>query len=72
VGLVTLDPLGLPLASAVAPGGRADDPFYVPLIRQARSVVGRRGVLYVGDCKMGALTTRATVHDGYDHYGTGR
>ena len=67
VGLATLDPLGLPLASLVVPGDRADDPLYVPLIRQARAVVGRRGVLYVGDCKMGALTTRATIHDGYNH-----
>jgi transposase len=68
VGLATLDPLGLPLASVVVPGDRADDPLYVPLIRQARAVVGRRGVLYVGDCKMGALTTRATVEDGYNYY----
>ncbi len=68
VGLATLDPLGLPLASLVVPGDRADDPRYVPLIRQARAVVGRRGVLYVGDCKMGALATRATVEDGYNYY----
>ncbi len=68
VGLATLDPLGLPLASVVVPGDRADDPLYVPLIRQARAVVGRRGVLYVGDCKMGALATRATVEDGYNYY----
>jgi len=68
VGLATLDPLGLPLASLVVPGDRADDPLYVPLIRQARAVVGRRGVLYVGDCKMGALATRATVEDGYNYY----
>ncbi len=67
VGLATLDPLGLPLASVVVPGDRADDPLYVPLIRQARAVVGRRGVLYVGDCKMGALATRATVEDGYNY-----
>ncbi len=68
VGLATLDPLGLPLASVVVPGDRADDPLYVPLIKQARCVVGRRGVLYVGDCKMGALATRATVEDGYNYY----
>jgi len=68
VGLATLDPLGLPLASLVVPGDRADDPLYVPLIKQARAVVGRRGVLYVGDCKMGALATRATVEDGYNYY----
>ncbi len=68
VGLATLDPLGLPLASVVVPGDRADDPLYIPLIKQARCVVGRRGVLYVGDCKMGALATRATVQDGYNYY----
>ncbi|MDQ2831110.1 MAG: IS1634 family transposase [Chloroflexota bacterium] len=67
VGLATLDPLGLPLASVVVPGDRADDPLYVPLIKQARAVVGRRGVLYVGDCKMGALATRATVENGYNY-----
>jgi len=68
VGLATLDPLGLPLTSLVVPGDRADDPLYVPLIKQAHAVVGRRGVLYVGDCKMSALTTRATVEDGYNFY----
>jgi len=68
VGLATLDPLGLPLASVVVSGDHADDPLYVPLIRQARSVVGRRSVLYVGDGKMGALATRATVEDGYNYY----
>ncbi len=68
VGLATLDPLGVPLASAVVPGDRADDPLYVPLIKRVRSVVGRRGVLYVDDCKMGALDTRATIHDGHAHY----
>ncbi len=67
VGLATLDPLGLPLARLIVPGNRADDPLYVPLIKQARAVVGRRGVLYVGDCKMGALATRATVEDGYNY-----
>jgi len=68
VGLATLDPLGLPLASLVVPGDRADAPLYVPLIKQARAVVGRRGVLYVGDCTMGALATRATVAHGYNYY----
>ena len=67
VGLATRDPLGLPLASLVVSGDHADDPLYVPLIRQARAVVGRRGVLYVGDCKMGALATRATVENGYTY-----
>jgi transposase len=68
VSLATLDPLGLPLATAVVAGQRADDPLYVPAIRQVRRSVGRRGLLYVGDCKMGALSTRAFVAHGGDHY----
>jgi transposase len=43
--LSTLDPLGLPLATTVLPGQCADDPLYLPAIRQVREGVGRRGVL---------------------------
>ncbi len=68
VALATLDPLGLPLATEVVAGDHADDPLYVPLVRRVRSTLDRRGVLYVGDCKMGALATRATIHDGHDYY----
>jgi transposase len=68
VALATLDPLGLPLATEVVPGNEADDPLYIPLVRRVRSTVLQRGVLYVGDCKMGALQTRATLHHGHDFY----
>jgi transposase len=68
VALATLDPLGLPLATAVVPGHRADDPLYVPLVKRVGSITLQRGLLYVGDCKMAALLTRATIHAGRDHY----
>jgi len=68
VALATLDPLGLPLVTTVVAGQRADDPLYVPAIRQVRASVGRRGLLYVGDCKMAALSTRAFVAAGGDSY----
>jgi transposase len=68
VALATLDPLGMPLATAVVAGQRADDPLYVPAIRRVRASVGRRGLLYVGDCKMAALATRAMVAAGGDYY----
>ncbi len=68
VALATLDPLGLPLATAVVPGDRADDPLYVPLVQRVGAVAGQRGVLYVGDCKMGALLTRATIAERGDRY----
>ena len=68
VMLATLDPLGLPLASAVLAGQCADDPLYVPTIARVRAGLQRRGLLYVGDCKMAALETRAFVQAGQDFY----
>jgi transposase len=68
VMLSALDPLGLPVATDIVPGQRADDPLYVPAITRVRANVGERGLLYVGDCKMGALDTRACVHAGGDAY----
>ena len=68
VMLSVLDPLGLPVATDVVPGQRADDPLYVPAITRVRESVGQRGLLYVGDCKMGALETRAFIQAGGDAY----
>ena len=66
--LGALDPLGLPLAVDVVAGDQADDPLYLPVYRRIRQTLGRTGVLYVGDCKMGALATRATLQAGADFY----
>jgi len=68
VMLATLDPLGMPLATMVLPGQRADDPLYIPAITQVRQGLGRGGLLYIGDCKMGALATRAFLQAGGDFY----
>lgn len=68
VALATLDPLGLPLATEVVPGQRADDPLYVPLVKRVGAIVLQRGLLYVGDCKMAALLTRATIAERGDRY----
>lgn len=68
VMMSTLDPLGLPLATAVVPGHHADDPLYIPAVKQVRASLGQRGLLYVGDCKMAALETRAFLHAGQDGY----
>jgi transposase len=68
VALATLDPLGLPLVTVVVPGHRADDPLYVPLIKRVGAITGQRGLLYVGDCKMAALLTRATIAERGDRY----
>ena len=66
--LSALAPLGLPVATDILPGQRADDPLYVPAITRVREGVGERGLLYVGDCKMGALQTRAFLQAGGDSY----
>jgi transposase len=68
VMLSVLDPLGLPIATDIVPGPRADDPLYIPAIARVRESVGRRGLLYVGDGKMGALETRAFIQAGGDAY----
>ncbi len=68
VMLSALDPLGLPLVTQVVAGKAADDPLYIPAIQQVTQSVPEHGVLYVGDCKMAALSTRAYVHAQGDSY----
>src|SRR6202163_4385632 len=68
IAAAILDPLGLPLATAVVPGNAADDPLYIPAIRSVQQALGVGGRTYVGDCKMGALATRAFVAAGGDFY----
>src|SRR5262249_34543274 len=68
IAAAVLDPLGLPLATAVVPGNTADDPLYVPTIQAVQRSFGTGGRTYVGDCKMAALATRAFVAVGGDFY----
>jgi transposase len=68
VVLATLDPLGMPAATQVVAGNKADDPLYIPAIDQVRAGMGRQGLLYIGDCKMMALATRAHLAAGDDDY----
>jgi transposase len=68
IAAAILDPLGLPLATAVVPGNAADDPLYIPAIRSVQQSLGVGGRTYVGDCKMAALATRAFVATGGDFY----
>ena len=63
-----LDPLGIPLTTTIVSGNTADDPLYIPEIKKVQASLQRRGVLYVGDCKMSALPTRAYIATHQDHY----
>lgn len=68
LALASLDPLGMPLATEVLSGEQADDPLYLPLITRVRSGLQQKGLLYVGDCKMAALHTRASIVAAGDFY----
>jgi transposase len=63
-----LDPLGMPLVTAVVPGNCSDDPLYIPAIAAVQQSLGQGGRTHVGDCKMAALATRAFVAAGRDFY----
>lgn len=62
------EPVGQVIACEVKGGQEADDRLYTPLIQRVRQIVGHRGLLYVGDCKMAALATRAEVVANHDFY----
>jgi transposase len=62
------EPGSLFLAGDVHPGNAADDPLYLPLYHRVRTLLGQPGLLYVGDCKMAALETRAEIVANGDFY----
>ncbi|QBH14120.1 IS1634 family transposase [Desulfobacter hydrogenophilus] len=63
-----LDPLGMPLASDVVSGEKADDGLYIPLISRVSDSLKKNGLLFSGDCKMSALETRAHLLSSGHHY----
>ena len=64
----SLDPLGMPLATDVLAGERADDGLYLPIMERIRTGLKTPGLLFVGDCKMSALETRAYLARHQDFY----
>jgi transposase len=65
---VATHPHGHLVATHVVNGNAADDGVYLPIIARARKIFNRTGVLYVGDAKMAALKTRATIAHDEDYY----
>jgi transposase len=68
VMVAALDPLGLPLVTQVVAGNQADDPLYVPALDRVLQIIEEVGLLFVGDCKMSALSIRAHIHRLGHHY----
>ncbi|NEP61014.1 MAG: IS1634 family transposase [Symploca sp. SIO2G7] len=66
--LSTLEPIGMPVATEIVAGNKADDPLYIPAVNRVRKTLNKSGLLYVGDCKMAALSTRAEINRGGDYY----
>ena len=64
----SLDPLGMPLATDVLSGERADDGLYLPIMERLRTGLKTPGLLFVGDCKMSALEIRAYLARHQDFY----
>jgi transposase len=64
----SLDPLGMPLATDVLSGERADDGLYLALMERIRPGLQTPGLLCVGDCKRSALETRASIAGHHDVY----
>lgn len=68
VMVAALDPLGLPLVTHVVAGNQADDPLYVPAVDRVLQIIDGVELLFVGDCKMSALSIRAHIHHLGHHY----
>jgi len=66
VGLTTLDPLGLPLATEVVAGDRADDPLDVPLIKRVRATLA--GAAYGTDAPAATFSATQAVLAYRDEY----
>ncbi len=63
-----LDPLGMPVATDVVSGEQADDGLYLPIIDRMLTILTQAGLLFVGDCKLSALATRAYIRGRGHHY----
>ena len=63
-----LDPLGMPLATEVVSGEKADDVLYIPVIERLKKTLKKEGLLFVSDCKGCGIETRAYISGHGDLY----
>lgn len=64
----SLDPLGMPLATDVVSGQKADDKLYIPVIDRINAALDSDGHIYVGDCKMSAFSIRLHIKSLKNNY----
>ena len=62
------DPLGMPLATDVVSGEKADDVLYRPVIKRINEYLEDKDILYVGDSKLSAFDTRLYIKGIGKHY----
>ncbi len=63
-----LDPLGMPLATDIVSGEKADDILYIPVIKRINEYLNKNDIIYVGDCKISAFDTRLYIKGISKHY----
>lgn len=59
--MAALDPLSFPLAMDIVSGQNADDRLSVPVLTRALACFPEKGKVVVGDSKMSATETRASL-----------
>ncbi len=64
----SLDPLGVPLATDVVSGEKADDKLYIPVIDRICKILDKSGFLITGDCKLSAFNIRLHIVGEGNHY----
>lgn len=68
VMVATMDPLSMPLSSAIVSGNTADDGLYLKVVKKLEQGIGSKRQLFVGDTKMGSIENRAYLHKQEQYY----
>ncbi len=64
----TLDPLSMPLSSAIVPGNQADDGLYLEVVKKLEQGMALKEQLFVGDAKLGSISNRAYLQKNGQYY----
>lgn len=67
VMLSTVGSFGLPLCVEVVNGAVSDDVLYLPMVERVEQTLETKGLLFVGDCKLGSMGNRSIISQ-KEHY----